>query len=160
MIIRKYKSSDCMNLAQLFYDTVHSVNAKDYTEEQLCVWATGKVDLDQWNKTLLEHFTVVAVEDDILVGFGDIDKTGYLDRLYVHKNYQGRGIATVICDELEKAVDTDKIRVHASITAKPFFIGRGYKVIKEQQVERSGVMLTNYIMEKYAASKNERRKSI
>lgn len=149
MIIRTYKSSDCRELLQLFYDTVHAVNAKDYTEEQLNVWATGKEDFDEWNQSLLEHFTVVAVADYRIVGFGDIDQTGYLDRLYIHKNYQGKGIATEICDKLEKAVQTDKISVHASITAKPFFIGRGYKVIKEQQVERNNIMLTNYRMEKY-----------
>ena len=27
-------------------------------------------------------------------GFADMDADGYLDRLYVHKDYQGRGVAT------------------------------------------------------------------
>lgn len=148
MIIRKYKPLDCMVLAELFYNTVHLVNAKDYTKEQLNVWATGSIDLKEWNKSFLEHFTVVAVEDNIIVGFGDMSNNGYLDRLFVHKDYQNKGIATAICDELEKSVDTDKISTHASITAKPFFEKRGYKVIKEQQVERKGIVLTNYVMEK------------
>lgn len=148
MIIRKYKPLDCMVLAELFYNTVHLVNAKDYTKKQLNVWATGSIDLKEWNKSFLEHFTVVAVEDNIIVGFGDMSNNGYLDRLFVHKDYQNKGIATAICDELEKSVDTDKISTHASITAKPFFEKRGYKVIKEQQVERKGIVLTNYVMEK------------
>ena len=33
MELREYKPTDCEQLAQLFYNTVHSVNAKDYTEE-------------------------------------------------------------------------------------------------------------------------------
>lgn len=148
MILRKYEPSDCRPIAELFYHTVHSVNAKDYTQEQLNAWATGKLDLDKWNQSLSEHYAVVAVEKGIIVGFGDIDKTGYLDRLYVHKDYQQKGIATAICDALENAVDAKKISTHASITAKPFFEKRGYRVIKEQQVERQGVFLTNYIMEK------------
>ena len=77
-----------------------------------------------------------------------MDKTGYLDRLYVHKDFQRKGIATAICRELEKSVDSEKIITHASITAKPFFLNRGYKVIREQQVERGGILLTNYVMEK------------
>ncbi len=68
MIIRKYQPSDCKELADLFYNTVHTVNAKDYTKEQLNVWATGQVDLEQWNKSLQEHFSVVAVDDEIIVG--------------------------------------------------------------------------------------------
>ncbi|MBU3810689.1 MAG: GNAT family N-acetyltransferase [Candidatus Niameybacter stercoravium] len=148
MILRKYEQTDCKYLTELFYDTVHSVNARDYTEEQLNVWATGNVNLEEWDKSLLEHFTVVAVEDNVIVGFGDIDKTGYLDRLYVHKDYQNRGIATAICNELEHAADKAKITTYASITAKSFFEKRGYKVIKEQNVERKGILLTNYLMEK------------
>lgn len=87
MIIRKYIPSDCKYLAELFYDTVHLVNARDYTAEQLTAWATGNVNLNEWNRSFMEHITVVAVKDGIIVGFGDIDKTGYLDRLYVHKDY-------------------------------------------------------------------------
>lgn len=37
MIIRKYQASDCKELTDLFYNTVHNVNAKDYTKEQLNV---------------------------------------------------------------------------------------------------------------------------
>lgn len=147
MIIRKYRPSDCKCLTELFYDTVHTVNAKDYTEEQLNVWATGKVNLDEWNRSLSEHYAVVAVVDNVIAGFGDIDQTGYLDRLYVHKDYQQQGVAAAICDELEKAVSVQIITTHASITARPFFEKRGYRVRKEQQVERQGVLLTNYVME-------------
>ena len=135
MMIRAYRPSDCKSLARLFYDTVHRVNARDYTQEQLCVWATGMVDLDQWNRSFL-------------VGFGDMDETGYLDRLYVHPDYQSQGIAAAICQRLEQAVQVRKVTTHASITAKPFFLHRGYRVLREQQVIRGGIALTNYVMEK------------
>ena len=147
MILRKYNSSDCEQLAKLFYETVHTINAKDYTEEQLNVWATGQVDLEKWNASLEKNHTVIAVEDDKIVGFGDMDKTGYLDRLYIHKDYQRMGIASSICDELEKHFSSS-FTTHASITAKPFFEKRGYTVVKEQQVERGGILLTNFIMQK------------
>lgn len=103
------------------------------------------MDFEKWNESLQEHFSVVAVDDEIIVGFGDIDKTDYLDRLYVHAAYQGKGIATAICNQLEQAVEGNII-THASITAKPFFEKRGYKLVKEQQVERQGIFLTNYVM--------------
>lgn len=147
MFIRNYKPSDCAELAGLFYDTIHTVNANDYTKKQLDAWADGNTDLIQWNKSLQEHYSLVAVKNHIITGFGDIDHTGYLDRLYVHRDYQGKGIATAICNELEKAASKNII-THASITARPFFEKRGYKVIKEQNVERHGVLLVNYIMEK------------
>ena len=147
MIIRKYEPQDCKELADLFYYTVHTINARDYTKEQLNVWATGKVDLNKWNRSFQEHYSIVAVVENTVIGFGDIDETGYLDHLYVHVNYQGEGVATAICNKLEQTVQ-GKVVTHASVTARPFFQKRGYKVIKEQQVERQGIFLTNFVMEK------------
>ena len=102
---------------------------------------------EKWNESLQEHFSIVAVDDEIIVGFGDIDKTGYLDRLFVHASYQRKGIATAICNQLEQTVQGD-ITTHTSITAKPFFEKRGYKIVKEQQVERQGIFLTNFCKKK------------
>ena len=148
MKIREYKSSDCNEIADLFYNTVHFINAKDYTEDQLNVWATGNINIDKWNESFLNNYTVVVEEDGIIIGFGDINNEGYLDRLYVHKDYQSIGVATAICDRLEKKYEVERITTHASITAKSFFEKRGYRVIKKQFVERHGVRLINYIMEK------------
>lgn len=147
-MIRPYRPADCPVLAQLFYDTVHTVNAADYSPEQLDAWATGQVDLAGWNASFLARHTVVAEKEGRIVGFGDMDETGYLDRLYVHRNFQRRGVATAICDALETACPVKSFCTHASITAKPFFERRGYRVIKEQQVERRGVLMTNFVMEK------------
>ena len=132
MIIRRYQSSDCKELTELFNNTVHTVNAKDYTKEQLDVWATGQVDLKKWNQSLQEHFSIVAVDDGIIVGFGDIDKTGYLDHLYVHSDYQGKGIATVICNQLEAAVQGN-IVTHSSITARSFFEKEGIRLLRSSR---------------------------
>ena len=147
MIIREYRQSDCGEMAKLFYNTVHRVNSKDYTKEQIDVWATGNIDLEKWDVSFREHYTLVAVEDSIIVGFGDITADGYLDRLYVHADYQGQGVATAICDKLEEYISGD-ITTHASITAKPFFEGRGYVTVKKQEVVRSGVVLENFVMKK------------
>ena len=97
---------------------------------------------------IFRTYCVVAVDDKNIVGFGDIDKTCYLDRLFVHKDYQRKGIASDICDKLEQAVNAKRIITQSSITAKPFFEQRGYKVVKEQQIVRNGIALTNYLMEK------------
>lgn len=156
MKIRNYKPSDCKEMAELFYHTIHTVNAKDYTEEQLNVWATGQVDLEKWNQSFLEHYSIVAVDGDRITGFGDIDETGYLDRLYVHADHQNQCVATAICDALEQTAPGN-ITTHASITARPFFEKRGYKVIKEQQVERQRIFLTNFVMEK-EMTPDERKK--
>lgn len=58
--------------------SVYTVNTKDYTAEQLNVWVTEQVDMGKWNQSFHEDYTIVAVESKIIVGFGDIDRTGYM----------------------------------------------------------------------------------
>ena len=148
MKLRPYHPDDCPVLAALFYDTVHTVNCWDYTADQCDAWADGMVDLAAWNRSFLEHTTWIAEQDGQIVGFGDISRDGYLDRLYVHARFQRQGVATALCDALEGAVKGRPIETHASITARPFFTTRGYRTITEQQVVRHGVKLTNFVMRK------------
>lgn len=150
--LREYRSSDCAPMAKLFCHTVHSVNAGDYTGKQRDARTTGRVDLPAWDWSFREHQTMVAVENGEIVGFGNMDQTGYLDRLYVHKDHQRKGIATAICDALEGAAKGKPFTTHASITAKPFFLHRGDREIREQPVLRQGIPLVNDGMEKPADS--------
>ena len=57
-------------------------------------------------------------------------------------------MCSAICEALERAADTAGLTTHASITARPFFEKRGYHAVKEQQVEREGIFLTNFVMVK------------
>lgn len=93
-----------------------------------------------WNQSLQEHFSIVAVDDDIIIGFGDIDKTGYLNRLFVHFGYQRKGIATAICNQLESAVQGN-IVTHASITARPFLKQEDTKLLKNNRLSDRGLFL-------------------
>lgn len=146
MEIREYRSEDLPALAMLFFYTVRRVNIRDYSPEQVGAWATGTIDMDAWHKSLSSHSSLVAVKDGVIVGFGDIDQSGYLDRLYVHYAFQRQGIATALCDRLEASVTSREITVHASITAIPFFAKRGYRFIEVQKVERNGVCMENNVM--------------
>ncbi|MGM9661483.1 MAG: GNAT family N-acetyltransferase [Oscillospiraceae bacterium] len=147
MEIRRYESADCPRLAALFRETVWTVNAGDYTAAQREAWMAGSADLAAWDRSFRAHLTLVALEGERIVGFGDMDETGYLDRLYVHKDYQRRGIASAICDALERAVP-GPVTTHASLTARGFFEKRGYRALREQEVERRGVRLRNVVMVK------------
>lgn len=158
MKIRNYTPSDCPALAQLFYESVHIVCAKDYTQPQLDAWATREVDLAQWNKSFLRNTTLVAEKDGIICGFADMDSTGYLDRLYVHKDYQGIGIGTKLVAALEesaKKYGVKSFHTFASITAKPFFEKMGYTNTGENIVHKNGIKLTNFKMVKKHERKSE-----
>lgn len=73
MYIRSYKEEDAPILRDLFWNTVHTVNAVDYTRIQLDAWAPVEYDRNVWNQRFLDHTTFIVENDGQIVGFGDID---------------------------------------------------------------------------------------
>ena len=72
MLYREYKPEDVHQILKLFYNTVHTVNALDYSAEQLDAWAPLSQDAAAWNKSLCENYTLVAEQDGLICGFADL----------------------------------------------------------------------------------------
>ena len=152
MLLRSYSEKDLKEILALFYDAVHLVAAKDYSPAQLDAWAPRLPDEERWRNSLSAHYALVAEEGGKIVGFADIDGTGYLDRLYAAADFQRRGVGGALADALEKYAferGAEKISTYASLTAKPFFEERGYVAEARRSVERRGERLTNFSMTKY-----------
>ena len=145
--IREYEISDLDRICELFYDTVHRVNAADYTPEQLEAWADGAPDKARWNKEFTERKALVAEIDGKLAGFADMDTTGYLDRL-VAADCVRKGVGRALLKALEAQNPAAVYTTYASITAVPFFLKAGYAIVRENTVTRHGVTMKNYFMKK------------
>ena len=52
MELREYRPEDCAAITRLFYDTVNTVNRRDYAPARLDAWSDGGPDLDAWNRSL------------------------------------------------------------------------------------------------------------
>lgn len=157
MELKHYRAQALTQMLQLFCDTVHSVNAGDYNQAQQEAWAPYSVLEDEqtrtrWHNSLQQHLSLVAWEGGQMAGFADMDvQSGYLDRLYVSRDFQRQGVATLLVQTLEQAAKDagcESVTSDVSITARPFFESRGYRVLRQQQVERKGVVMTNFKMEK------------
>lgn len=145
-------NEDFTSAAKLFFDTVHTINIHDYTQEQLDAWAP------QWDecrarivRKLSGQQTIGIKECGILIGFGSLDNEGNVDMLYVHKNRQSQGIGKIILMELERLASergSRSIALFSSITARPFFESAGYVADRKNTVVRNGIPLTNYRMYK------------
>ena len=74
--------------------------------------------------------------------------------LFVHKDRQGRGIASALLAELEAEAGKagfDLLTTQASRIAKPFFLSRGFVLLAAQRVECRGLRIENFRMEKCLA---------
>lgn len=152
-VIRSYQSEDFDTLLDLHEQAIRTINAKDYSPPQIETWATkDEKDVASWEQVLGNSYAVVAESQGRLVGFANLFVTqGYIDRLYVHKDYQRQGIATALYNTLEeKAVSMQLplVTVEAAVTSCPFFEKMGFKVVVEQQKKVKDSTLLSYIMTK------------
>lgn len=88
--------------------------------------------------------------DGAILGFTAVDR-GYLHSLFVHAEYQSRGIGSGLLEQAEAYAHMQgavRITSEVSLTARPFFERKGYRVDREQQIDRGGVLLTNFLMYK------------
>jgi putative acetyltransferase len=151
MRVRTYEIGDTQEIAKLFYDTVHEINLRDYTKAQVDAWAPADIDIESWTQSLSSKFTFVAEEGGKIAGFGELETSGHIDRFYCHKDFQRKGVGTQILEQIElqaKILGIQKLFTEASITAKPFFESHGFTVLKQQEVERRGQKLINFVMKK------------
>ncbi len=148
MNIQPYTPQDLDQILKLFYDTVHTVNIVDYSSVQVDTWAPMNPNRVLWNTTLSKNLSLVALVDQEVVGFIDLEKSGYLNRLFVHKNFQSKGIASKLLNELLSRSNHHLITVDSSITALPFFLRHGFQIVRKQSVIKDGIDFTNYHMTK------------
>lgn len=134
--IKKYQEKDAKAIVQIYYDAIYEVCCKDYTRDQIQAWAPEScLDpnsgwIEKWKKLP----PLVAVIDNKIVGFAEFENNGYIDCFYVHHQFQNRNIGSKLLEEIEKIAkqkNLSEIYAEVSITAKPFFEKKGFKILKE-----------------------------
>ena len=144
--------SDAVELKNLFQNTVLAINRRDYSQAEVEDWASCGDDLSNIEDMIKTHYFIVAINQQLeIVGFSSITPQGYLHSMFVHKDFQGEGIATILLNEIEQYANITgimRIMSEVSLTARPFFEKRGYIVEKEQKRKANLLSLTNFWMAK------------
>jgi len=151
MQIREAKKTDIPQMKKLFKETVLEINQKDYSTNQVLDWAScGDNDLGWENK--FQKFThFVCESNNQIVGFCAIDKTGFINSMFVSKNHQRQGIGKKLISKIldfSTQYQIKNLKSEVSITAKPFFESFGFKTIKQQEAKANKLTLINYVMVK------------
>ncbi|STX81620.1 N-acetyltransferase GCN5 [Legionella busanensis] len=151
IIIRQYDCNDAQDLVNIYYHTIHNINSKDYSEEQINIWApSSSLDATGWKEKWEKIIPIVAQIGTKVVGFVEFESNGHIDCFYVHHEYQGCYIGSSLMKEIFNKANTLKLKqvfAEVNITAKPFFGSKGFKVIKKQNMNIRGVKLINFVMD-------------
>ena len=152
--LRPFLPADLPRLAAIFRASIEELTSEDYNEAQQAAWA-ALADDDAFAERLANDLTLVALLQGEVAGFASLRGQDHMRMLYVDPQAIGQGLATTLCDALEKlatARGATKLSVDASDTARGFFEKRGYQPLHRQTVDCFGEYLGNTAMEKRLAA--------
>lgn len=150
--IREAKFSDIEELRTLYKETILFVNAQDYTIEETMDWASCGDDLNRWVELINDLYFIVAEDENgQIAGFASVSDKGYLHSLFIHKDFQRQGVAELLYENIEEYAQDkhlDELISEVSITAKPFFLAKGFFTYEVQNRKANKLYLKNYKMSK------------
>ena len=149
--LRPFLPADTPILAAIFVASIEALTGDDYGEAQQEAWAAVADDEEAFGKRLAAELTLVATIDGSPVGFASLKGKDHVDLLYVHPGAVGEGVASMLCDALERLAGgrgTKSLTVDASDNAAEFFAKRGYVAMQRNTVTVNGEWLANTTMRK------------
>lgn len=152
MDIRNYKTTDIPEISRLYFNTVHRINSRDYTPEQIRAWVPTVHNNTFWSERFQKRQVLVAEDKNKIVGFAEYETSGHIDCFYVHHEHQRKRIGTALMQRIED--ELGKLYVHrlyaeVSLTARTFFANKGFQIVEERNSEYRDIIFKLILMEKY-----------
>jgi putative acetyltransferase len=152
--LRPFLAADTPILAAIFVASIEELTGEDYNEPQQEAWASTADDEEQFGERLASELTLIATLQNAPVGFASLKGADHIDMLYVHPSATGQGVASILCEALEKLAGSrgaKSLTVDASDNAQEFFAKRGYVAKQRNTVTINGEWLANTTMQKMLA---------
>jgi len=149
--LRPFLPADTPVLAAIFTAAIEELTGDDYSSEQQEAWASVADDEVSFGKKLAGELTLIATLGSAPVGFASLKGKDHIDMLYVHPSAAGKGVASALCNALEKLAGgrgATSLTVDASDNAQDFFKKRGYVARQRNSVTVNGEWLANTTMQK------------
>ena len=138
-------------LGIIFFDAVREGAAGVYDDDQRRAWASKVPSGPNWAYRLTSQRTLVARQSERPVGFMTLADDGYIDLAFVAPAFQRRGVGGLLYTRIEalaREAGIQRLYSDASYLVRGLFEQQGWMVVQEQRIERAGVALPNFAMEK------------
>lgn len=153
--VREYREGDELPLYEVFRSAIHTLAARHYTPEQLAAWAPVDPDVTQWAERMRARRPFVAEERGRIVGYADLQPSGYIDHFYVSGAEASRGVGRTLMERIHaraKELRIAQLSADVSLTAEGFFARFGFRVVERKLAEVREARLPNARMVKDLAA--------
>ncbi|WP_220149683.1 GNAT family N-acetyltransferase [Psychromonas sp. B3M02] len=150
-----------VEVTDIFYAAVHSIDPKVYSLAQQSAWATLPINYRQWAKRLSVKKPFLLLIEEQVVGFMELDDDGHIDCAYVHPHFQQQGVGSLLLTYIinhAQGMGLPVLYVEASMLAKPLFEKFGFKIVRQQTAWRNGLAFVQYVMQRNISFKVKKGK--
>lgn len=147
--IRRYNPGEESALFNVYFTAIHLVASREYSPEQIQAWAPPDLDTILWEEKIRAINPFVAELKGELVGYADLQASGYIDHFFVSGNHARCGIGTSLMEHLleeARLVGLPELTSDVSRTAQPFYEKFGFVVVEHRKPQLRGVIVPNAFM--------------
>ena len=152
IILRNYLESDGEALLSIFRDAVSVTGLDAYPLQHVLAWLASADDDSTFIRDLSLGITRIAVDDQgRSVGFAQMYPLGHVRMLYVLPQNSRQGIGSMLLTDLLRTCNENGWRhltTDASRLSLRLFARFGFQVIEVEQVDRNGVWIERFRMDK------------
>lgn len=138
MEIRQAAQTDRQQILEVHTSAIRELCAGHYTAAEVAAWA-GRLQEDSYERVIREHEFLVAVDADVVVGFGQLDVvTSEVKAVYVRPSASRLGVGSRLLSEIENVARHQglaELSLDSSLNAVPFYERAGFRSI-ERRVHR------------------------
>jgi putative acetyltransferase len=149
--LREFRPGEEPALRAVFESAIHGTARRDYSQLQVDTWAPRACDAQAWAERVRGIAPFVALVDGAIVGYADVQPSGYIDHFYVAAFAGGQGVGGALMRRLFSRAEEwglAELTSHVSITAQPFFARFGFEVVEHRVFDVRGVQMRNAAMRK------------
>jgi len=142
--VSRASNNDLPLMQRFFYQTVMAHGAAIFTKEEILRYSRLAANKRYWRQKFINDFVYNAKLNGEIVGSFLLNRNGTIGYIFVHQDYQRKGIAKALYNALEKvARDAGmvELRTEINMATKSFFQKNGYTITKEIKPSKNGEIL-------------------
>tara|TARA_Y100001978_G_scaffold38875_1_gene34658 strand:- start:257 stop:718 length:462 start_codon:yes stop_codon:yes gene_type:complete len=149
MKLKQIRKKYQLQLKQVYFDSVNSIDEKIYNKEQKFAWACQAWENSEFEKSLLKGMGLMLICKEEIFGFATRYPENKLSLFYVKGNFKRMGFGTMILNSIEKdALNSGikKLKTEASLISYKLLLKRNWKIDCKEKVNIKGLIFERYKM--------------
>lgn len=131
--INQVSSKDLPLLQRLFYETVTIYGSQLFSKNEIRLFMKLALDKGFWKSRFAYNHIYVAKLHGEIIGSFSLSPVGTIDYIFVHKDYQDKGLATDLYKLIEELAQKNGITILSAFVShatKDFFEKRNFKILE------------------------------